>query len=537
MQPAGTLAARHVMKGHGPTVVLEDVSLVVPPRARLGVVGANGSGKTTLLRLLAGEDVPHAGLVERTPPDLLVGYLAQERDGRWGESVRDYLARRTGVAGAERRMDELAARLAGEPRLASEYAEAVERYAALGGDDLEARARTVCGQVGLSAERLGDPLATLSGGECARAALAGVLLSRFDVLLLDEPTNDLDFAGLELLERFLGETRAALVLVSHDRALLDAVVSRTVELEDGGTGIREWAGGWSEYAAARDLARARHYDAYEGYVEERGRVEDQARRMRQWEERGYGQGRKKKKTKDVRKAYEKKLSRLRVVEKPFEPWELRLSIAGAPSGGDIVARLSGAVVVRGEQQLGPFDLELPRGERLSVAGPNGSGKTTLIHALLGRLPLEAGTRMLGPGVISAELEQGREAFSGEATSLATLVGLTALSPEDGRTLLAKFGLGADHVGRPNASLSPGERTRAALASFAARGINLLVLDEPTNHLDLPAIEQLEAALERYEGTLVVVSHDRRFLERVAPTRTFELSHATSSMIRTSSSTR
>ena len=522
MKSAGTLAARRITKSHGAHTVLEEVSLVVPPRARIGVVGANGSGKTTLLRLLAGEETPDAGVVERTPVTLSVGYLPQERQAAAHESLRDSLARRTGVAAAERRMDALAARLEDEPGLASEYADAVERYVGLGGDDLDARARAIAAQVGLPLDRLDEPLVRFSGGERARAALAGILLSRFDVLLLDEPTNDLDFAGLELLERFLAETEAALVIVSHDRALLDAVVTRTVELEEGGTGIREWPGGWSDYAEARDLARARHYDAYEGYVQERGRVEEQARRMRQWEERGYGQGRKKKKTKDVRKAYDKKLARLERVEKPFEPWELRLTLASAPRGGDVVARLTDAVVERGDRQLGPFELELRRGERLSIAGPNGAGKTTLLHALLGRLPLAAGTRTLGAGVVAAELEQGREAFGGDESPLATLVAATGLTPEDGRTLLAKFGLGADHVGRPAASLSPGERTRAALAAFSARGVNLLVLDEPTNHLDLPAIEQLESALERYDGTLVVVSHDRRFLERVAPARTLSL---------------
>ncbi len=522
MQPAGTLAARHVTKLYGAHAVLEDVSFVVPPRARVGVVGANGSGKSTLLRLLAGDEHPDSGVVERVPATLTVGYLAQERDARHGESLRGYLARRTGVAPAERRMDELGARLGDDPALAGAYADAVERFLALGGEDLDARVRAASSQLGLPADRLDEPLDSLSGGERARAALAGILLARFDALLLDEPTNDLDFAGLEQLERFLAETDAALVLVSHDRALLDAVVTRTVELEEGGSGIREWPGGWSDYAAARDLARARHYHAYEHYVDERARVREQARRMQQWEERGYGQGRKKKKTKDVRKAYEKKLSRLERVEKPFEPWELRLEIAEARRSGDVVARLAGAIVERGGRRLGPFDLELARGERLSLAGPNGSGKTTLLEALLGRLPLAAGTRMLGAGVVAAELEQGREAFAGGETPLATVLELTGLSPEEGRTLLAKFGLGADHVSRPAASLSPGERTRAALAAFSARGVNLLVLDEPTNHLDLPAIEQLEAALERFEGTLVVVSHDRRFLERVAPTRTLSL---------------
>ena len=521
MHDRGTLAARHVTKAYGAHVVLEDVSLVVGTRARIGVVGANGSGKSTLLRLLAGLEQPDAGAVERTPRTLTVGYLPQEADVRPGETLAAYLGRRTGVARAERRMEELGARLAAEPGLAAAYGEAVERYVALGGGDLEPRARSICAEVGLGSSALDRPLDALSGGQRARAALAAILLARFDVLLLDEPTNDLDFAGLELLERFLDAASAALVIVSHDRALLDRVVSRIVELEEGGAGTREWAGGWSDYEQARERARRRQYDAYDHYVGERARVGDQARRMRAWEERGYGQGRKKKKTKDVRKTFERRLDRLETVEKPFEAWELRFAIAPAERGGDVVARLEGAVAERGGFRLGPIDLELRRGERLAVVGPNGSGKTTLLDALLGRLPLATGRRSLGRGVVAAHLEQGRESFSDATTLLDSFVRLTGYSLEPARTLLAKFGLGADHVQRPAASLSPGERTRAALASFTARGVNLLVLDEPTNHLDLPAIEQLESALERFAGTVVLVSHDRRFLERVAPTRSLE----------------
>jgi ATPase subunit of ABC transporter with duplicated ATPase domains len=379
----------------------------------------------------------------------------------------------------------------------------------------------VCAEVGLDG-RLGAPTGQLSGGQRARAALAAILLSRFDVLLLDEPTNDLDFAGLELLERFLGSTRSALVIVSHDRELLDRCVTRIVELEEGGAGVREWAGGYSEYAHAREHARRSRYDAHAQYVEERDRLEEQARRMSDWEERGYGQGRKKKKTKDAKGLYRRRLARLERIEKPFEPWELRLSLATGVRGGDVVARLDRAVVQRNGFRLGPVDLELRRGDRLTLVGPNGSGKTTLLHALLGKLPLAAGGRELGSAVEAAELEQGREAFAGGEPLLRRFGDVTGSRPEEARTLLAKFGLGADHVERPCATLSPGERTRAALAAFMARGVNLLVLDEPTNHLDLPAIEQLEQALESYDGTIVIVSHDRRFLERVQANRTLSL---------------
>ena len=536
MHPAGSLAARDISKSYGASLVLDRVSLVVPPRARIGVVGPNGIGKSTLLRILAGLEPPDSGAVEH-PPELTVGYLPQEPDMRHGETLHEYLARRTGVAAAERHMEALAARLADEPELAQAYTEALDRFLALGGADFEARARAVCDDVGLATERLRQPVTTFSGGQAARATLAAVLLSRFHVLMLDEPTNDLDFAGLELLERFLDETRAALVVVSHDRELLDRIVTRVLELREGG-GAREYAGGYADFVAVRERERRGEYEAFDRYVRERTRLEEQVRRRREWAERGVRRA-KRRRTDNAKtlwdaraqgaenlaarnKAVERRLERLERVDKPYEPWELRLSLARGDRGGDVVARLAGAVVERGSFRLGPVDLELRRGDRLAVVGPNGSGKTTLLRALLGKLPLAAGTRMVGPSVVAGELEQGREAFCGERTVLAVVQELTGLAPADARTLLAKFELGARDVERPSSSLSPGERTRAALACFMAREANLLVLDEPTNHLDLEAIEELEDALERYEGTVVAVTHDRRFLERLGPTRTLPL---------------
>jgi ATPase subunit of ABC transporter with duplicated ATPase domains len=513
------LAATGVSKSHAAQPVLVDVDVVVPPRARIGLVGPNGAGKSTLLRVLAGLERPDRGGVSRN--GVAVGYLPQERDAEAGETLRAYLGRRTGSAGPERRMDELASRLAEQPELAAEYHDALDAFLARGGGDLEVRAQQVLAELGLGVE-LDRPLDALSGGESARVALASILLSRFDVLLLDEPTNDLDFAGLATLERFLAEYDGAVVVVSHDRAFLDRVVTRVVELDEWTHGATEYAGGWSEYDAERERRRARHYDRWEGYVAEKERIEAEARRMQQWEERGYGQGRKKKKTKDVKKAYEKKLGNLDAVEKPYEPWQLQLGLAPSVRSGDVVVRLQGAVVERGSFTLGPLDVELAWGDRLAIVGANGSGKTTLLDALLGRLPLAAGTRWAGPSVVLGELEQRRETFAPNRTLLESFVDASRLAAEDARTLLAKFDLGAGDVLRRAGSLSPGERTRAVLALLSARGVNCLVLDEPTNHLDVEAIEELERALAGYEGTVVLVTHDRVFLDRFGATRTIAL---------------
>src|SRR3954462_4275057 len=240
-----------VTKSYGAQLVLDDASLAVGPRSRIGLVGPDGGGKSTLLRILVGTEEPDAAPVVRAPQSILVGYLAQERDVFPGESLIRYLARRTGVAAAEAELDRLTARLAGHPEEVDRYSDALDRFLALGGGDLDARAGGVCVELGLGA-RLDRPVEELSGGEAGRAALAAILLARFDVFLLDEPTNDLDLDGLARLEAFLGDVEGGVVVISHDRAFLDATVTRVAELQPGTHRLREWAGGWSEYAAARD---------------------------------------------------------------------------------------------------------------------------------------------------------------------------------------------------------------------------------------------------------------------------------------------
>ena len=516
-----------VTKSYGAQLVLNDVSLAVGPRSRIGLVGPNGVGKSTLLRILAGAEEPDAGAVARVPRGLLVGYLAQERDVRPDESLIHYLARRTGVAEAEAELDRLTARLADDPGEVDSYSDALERFLALGGGDLDSRARAVCAELGLGA-RLERPVAELSGGEAGRAALAAILLARFDVFLLDEPTNDLDLDGLARLESFLADLDGGVVVISHDRAFLDATVTRVAELQPGSHRLREWAGGWSEYAAARDAARARAYDLFERGQERRREV-SALLAQRRTEARAGGAQADRRGTHalmtKVRQA-EKALERVDAPDKPFEPWELHLALEAGKRAGDVVAALRAAVVERPDAtfRLGPLDLDLAWGERLVITGPNGSGKSTLLAALLGVLPLAAGDRVVGRQTVIGTIDQRRDAYRSDEALLEVFRDRAGLAPEEARTLLAKFGLGADHIGRPAASLSPGERTRAQLAELQARRVNVLVLDEPTNHLDLEAVEQLELALAGFDGSVVVVSHDRRFLDAIAPDRELSLAH-------------
>jgi ATPase subunit of ABC transporter with duplicated ATPase domains len=529
-----SLVARGLTRERGALTVLADVDVAVGPRTRLGVVGPNGVGKTTLLRLLAGLDRPDRGSIVVTPPALRVGYVAQEPD-RGEETLLAFLARRSGVAEADAAFERAATDLAADvPGAADAYAAALEAYLAAGSADFDARARVVCADLGLPEALLDLSTSALSGGQAARASLAAILLSRFDVLLLDEPTNDLDFDGLERLETFLDGLPGGVVVVSHDRAFLERTVSRVLELDEHTRSGTEYGGGWVGYVEARTTTRRHAEEGYEAYRTERSRLEARARRQREWAVQGVRSAKKDSGEKDkfIRhfrvatsekqaakaKATRQALARLAPVEKPWEGWDLRFRIAAAPRSGDVVAQLHDAVLRRGSFTLGPLDLDVRYGERLAIVGPNGSGKTTLLLGLLGRLPLAAGERHLGPGVVIGEMDQAREAFSVEGSLLDAFIESTGLTLADARSLLAKFGLGADDVHRTSATLSPGERTRAVLARFAAQGVNCLVLDEPTNHLDLEAIEQLEQALAGYDGTLLVVTHDRRLLEALDLTR-------------------
>jgi len=532
---SATLQATDLAAGHGARVLFSGLDLVLAPGDVVGLVGANGAGKSTLLRMLAGKTTPEEGTVVLSPPTATVGHLPQEPDRRPGETVAAFLARRTGVARAQDEMDAAAEALgSGAPGSDDAYALALDRWLALGGADLEERAGAVADDVGLGVA-LDVPMTALSGGQAARAGLAALLLSRYDVLLLDEPTNDLDLDGLERLERFVSGLRSPTVVVSHDREFLARTVTRVVELDLAQQRVGVYDGGYDSYLAEREVARRHAREAYEEYDDKLGSLKDRAVMQRNWMAQGVRNARRKSTDNDKigrnkraetsekqaakARQTQRAIERLDVVEEPRKEWELRMTIAAAPRSGAVVASLSGAVVHRGPFTLGPVDARVDWADRVVITGANGSGKSTLLGALLGRIPLDEGSGGLGASVRVGEIDQARGLFLGpEPLVRAFRDAVPDWSEPDVRTLLAKFGLNAAHVPRPAASLSPGERTRAALALLQAREVNLLVLDEPTNHLDLPAIEQLEQALDAFPGTVLLVTHDRRMLESVRTTR-------------------
>ncbi|MDT4990533.1 MAG: hypothetical protein QOH97_425 [Actinoplanes sp.] len=536
---SATMIARDLAAGHGDRTLFADLELVVAPGDVIGLVGVNGAGKTTLLRTLAGLLPIEAGTVTFSPPTASVGYLPQERERRDAETVRDFLARRTGVAAAQLAMDAAAEAMAvGVGAAYDGYDVALQRWLALGGADLAERAEQVAADLGLDVA-LDHPMTGLSGGQAARAGMASLLLSRYDIVLLDEPTNDLDLDGLRRLEDFVTGLRAGAVLVSHDREFLTRTVTDVLELDLAQQQVTLFGGGYAAYLEERDTARRHAREDFAEFAQKKGSLEDRARMQRGWMEHGVRNARRKAKDNDKigrklrvestekqaakARQTERMIERLEVVEEPRKEWELRMEIAAAPRAGAVVASLRDAVVRRGAFALGPVTVQIDWADRVAITGSNGSGKSTLLAALLGRLPLESGQARLGSGVVVGEVDQARELFLGDEP-LMTAFGsaVPQLSDADVRTLLAKFALRAAHVLRPAGTLSPGERTRAALALLQARGVNLLVLDEPTNHLDLPAIEQLESALASYPGTLLLVTHDRRMLAAVHTTRRIEV---------------
>ncbi|MEU2546107.1 ABC-F family ATP-binding cassette domain-containing protein [Streptomyces roseolus] len=534
-----TLVAKDLAAGHGERTLFAGLDLVVAPGDVIGLVGVNGAGKSSLLRLLAGLDTPEEGEVRLSPPTATVGHLPQEPERRAGETVRDFLARRTGVAAAQAAMDEATQGLVdGTPGADDAYATTLERWLDLGGADLDERAEEVAASLGLTIG-LDQPMTALSGGQAARAGLASLLLSRYDVFLLDEPTNDLDLDGLERLEAFVKGLRAGTVVVSHDREFLTRTVTKVLELDLAQQQITLYGGGYDAYLEERATARRHAREEYEEYADKKTALESRALMQRNWMDKGVRNARRKatdndkigrklrgeSSEKQAAKARQtqRMIERLDVVDEPRKEWELRMEIAAAPRSGAVVATLRDGEVRRGDFAFGPVTLQIDWADRVAVTGANGAGKSTLLAALLGRLPLDSGHAALGSGVVVGEVDQARRLFHGTETLLdAFCAAVPETEPAEVRTLLAKFGLRADHVLRPATTLSPGERTRAALALLQGRGVNLLVLDEPTNHLDLPAIEQLESALDSYEGTLLLVTHDRRMLDAIRVNRRVEV---------------
>lgn len=534
------LVAKNVAGGFAHRTLFEGLDLTVAPGDVVGVVGANGAGKSTLLRILAGDIEPLDGTVSTTPSDGFVGWLPQEHQRVAGETVAAYIARRTGCTAATDAMESAAADLADPSQspvgvdLADIYSAALDHWLATGAADFEERLPAVLAELGLDTDSVrpeSTPMTALSGGQAARVGLAALMLSRFDVVLLDEPTNDLDLDGLARLEAFVRDLRGGVVLVSHDREFLARSVTRILELDLAQNTTTVFGGGYDSYLEEREVARRHRREQYDEFADKKADLVARARTQREWSSQGVRNAMRKspdndkirrraatesseKQAQKVRQM-ESRIARLEEVAEPRKEWTLEFTIGAAPRSSSVVATLANAVVRQGDFVLGPVSVQVDAGERIGITGPNGAGKSTLLRLLLGRQEPDEGRASLGASVAIGEIDQARAEFTGPGRLIDRFEARVPTWPTaDVRTLLAKFGLRADHVERAVDQLSPGERTRAGLALLQACGTNVLVLDEPTNHLDLAAIEQLEQALETYDGALLLVTHDRRMLQNV-----------------------
>lgn len=507
---APALSLRGVVKSFGGRRILDGVDLELGSRARVGLIGANGSGKSTLLRMLAGDETPDAGTLTLRK-GAVVAHLHQLVEGD-ERPVRDVLAAaRPERFALEEELARVEAQLA-DPALASDLSRmtrVLERQAAL----VERLAADTAGgdairhlrDLGLADEELDRPTRMLSGGQRKLVALAACLLQGPDVLLLDEPEAHLDVSRRRIVEELVSDFEGAVLVVSHDRHLLDETVDAIAEL-DGGR-IRMWQGGYSSYAVARELELIRRQQQWVTQQKEIARLEDAIRRFKDWAHRVADK-------RHITRAHNKQrqIDRMEKVQRPvFERRKMALQLRSGARGGDRVIALRG---VSFAPVLADVELEIVRGERVGIVGPIGAGKTVLARLLAGDLPPTAGERWAGPSIVVDFVSQAASELPGDRTPIEVVRDARPLSEGEAVALLVRFLFDYEQLRRPISSMSGGERTRLRCCLVMLSRANCLVLDEPTNHLDIPAVETLEAALESYDGTVIAVSHDRYFLDRI-----------------------
>ncbi len=504
------LSASGLGLSFGDVHIFSDVALEVVARARIGVVGPNGSGKTSLMEMVAGVRDPDGGIVVRAQ-GLRIGFVPQRPTlGQAGTLRDEVMTAFTEIAALEEQVAAAAMEIqqtAGRDRRRAEgqYAELLAKYEAVGGYDYQSGMEKVVAAIGLTPDALSTPVSAASGGQRTRAALASALLSEPDLLILDEPTNYLDFPGLGWLEGFLTASSIAYVVVSHDRYFLDQVARETWELDRGR--LQRFKGNYSAYRVQKEEQNTRQLAEYE---RQQAYIQKQEFFIQRYKA---GQ-----RTKEAR-GREKKLARMERIEAPVQGRTASFSTAGVTRTGQVVLHTSGLQVgfhtADGEVPLLEVpDVRLERGSRTAVVGANGAGKTTLIRTLIGMHPPLHGRAGVGHNVNVGYHQQGLDDLPDDRSVMDAFLDIKNIGIGSARNYLARFLFHDDEVFQPVRSLSGGERSRLALARLLITEPNTLVLDEPTTHLDIPSREALEEVLDEYEGTLLVASHDRRFISRL-----------------------
>ncbi len=529
------LQVRSLAKAYGAAPILTDISCVINDTDRVGLIGPNGAGKSTLLRCITGAERPDAGSIARTPPDLRIGHLAQVFDAGLAPTVGETIAAAHASWSAALAATEAAASALGVATAAhldaalADYDATLTQFETLGGYDREQRAAAVLDGLGLGHTAPETPTAALSGGQKTRLALAALLLGEPQLLLLDEPTNHLDLDAIAWLESFVRGYPGAVLVVSHDRDFLNRTVSRIFALDARTRTLRSYTGNYDAYVAARAHEQELHAEAYLRQQEYVDKVTTDIKRLKgqalgvelsttpsQPNVRRYA-----KKVAAKARARERKLDRYMAsderVEKPRTSWGLRLDFGDAPAGGRAVLAVEDVTFGYPDapELLHDVTFEVWHGERLAIVGPNGGGKTTLLRLISGELVPHGGRVRLGANVRVGVLAQEQETLDMHATVLATAARERAMTETETRAFLHQFLFAGDAVHLPVAACSPGERARLQLALLVLRGCNLLLLDEPTNHLDIDGREHFEDALEAFNGTVILVAHDRAFVRAVA----------------------
>ncbi len=526
------LQVHNVSKWFGDDRILDSVSFTLNAGERTGLVGPNGCGKTTLLNIIAGCMPPDSGSVQFTVSNLRLGYLAQGLTYYPGQTVRQVMQAGQGpLASLQKRLSDLNSQLARakgkkQENLLSQYAEAQTQFEALGGYDLTHRMEAILDGLGLGQVALDAAVDVLSGGQKTRLALASLLLGDPNLLLLDEPTNHLDITGLEWLEDFLQRFQGAILIVSHDRTFLDRTVQTTLEIDLLTQQLRAFPGNYSDYVDTKERERQRQEQAYREQQEHIARVRGELRKVKAHAKRIEGETihfhylKRARKIARAAVVRERRLQRLldseKIVEKPARSWRMKMDLLDTPVSGQNVVVLENAghrfdsrYLFRGA------DLTLLRGERVALVGANGSGKTTLLRIIAGELTPAEGRARLGANVHLGYYSQEQEGLDDGATAIEEIRAVASLSDTEVRDFLHYFLFAGDDVFIPVGELSYGERARLSLAKLVLGGCNLLLLDEPINHLDIASRESFEHALSSFEGTVLIVVHDRYFISRYA----------------------
>ena len=536
------LQAKHIQKNYGSLTVLADISFSLAKGQKVALVGDNGTGKTTILKIVAGLVEPDAGEIELAK-NTCIGYLPQDTSLSGDETISLYLRRISGIDALEKKLEMLAPQLEDKAKF-DEYGDTHEQYERLDGYAFEHRIKVMLAGFGLENVGIDHRLSDLSSGQKSKVALAGILLKGVDLLLLDEPTNNLDLPALIWLEDFLRKSDAACIVISHDRRFLDRVVRKIFEL-DRNTRILNISGGtYSDYLEMIAKRINRQKEEYRLQQEEIKRLSDQARQQRDasvkgsnWQgsdndkflrgfkrDRAGGSGRK-------AKVIEKRIEQMEKVEKPIERDQLDIPITAEVGSGTLDIHL--VDVVAGYPNgftIGPMSFDVRYGSRVGIMGLNGTGKSTLLKTITGQLAAYEGKIKIGSGVKIGNMMQEHESLPRDQVLLEFLKERTRLKDNEIYNKLVKFGFDQDQAKHPIGTLSPGGRARLLLALFSAQSVNVLILDEPTNHLDLEALDALEETIKDYKGTILLVSHDRYFLEKAQLDSTYVLSEGILSRI-------